>query len=141
MYQSLSQQKEFKCIKNIVIEGAVRLGEQTEVISQGTATDTSDTPESDSIAQQSIPPSTGPAITVSATTHAAHHSTTIPPAVWTCSTRLLRHMADLFREQEPRLPVGTIRFTDRKLLRKLREKKIAMGHRPDDHEEEGISMR
>ena len=50
-------------------------------------------------------------------------------------------MADLFREQELRLSVGTIRFTDRKLLRKLREKKIAMGHRPDDHEEEGISMR
>ena len=140
MYQSLSQQKEFKCIKNIVIEGAVRLGEQTEVISQGTATDTSDTPESDSIAQQSIPPSTGPAITVSATTHAAHHSTTIPPAVWTCSTRLLRHMADLFREQAPRQAFGPIQFTDRKLRRRIREKKIAMGHRPDDHEDISFKM-
>ena len=83
----LSQQKEFKRIKNIVIEEAVRLGEQTKDISQGTATGTSDTPEPDSITQQSIPPSNGPAITVSATTRAACHSTTIPPAVWTCSTR------------------------------------------------------
>ncbi len=49
-------------------------------------------------------------------------------------------MADLFREQEPRLSVGTIRFTDRKLLRKIREKKIAMGHRPDDHEEISVRM-
>ena len=28
-----------------------------------------------------------------------------------------------------------IRFTDKKLRQKIREKKIAMGHKPDDHEE------
>ena len=27
--------------------------------------------------------------------------------------------------------------TDRKLRRRIREKKIAMGHKPDDHEEQG----
>jgi len=26
--------------------------------------------------------------------------------------------------------------TDRKLLQKIRQKKIALGHKPDDHEEE-----
>ena len=49
-------------------------------------------------------------------------------------TRLLHHMAIIFREQEPHTPAGPIRFTDKKLRRKIREKKIAMGHKPDDHE-------
>jgi len=30
--------------------------------------------------------------------------------------------------------------TDRKLLQKIREKKIAMGHKPDDHPDEGMTM-
>lgn len=49
-------------------------------------------------------------------------------------TQLLYHMANIFRGQEPHQPVGPIRFTDKKLRRKIREKKIAMGHKPDDHE-------
>ena len=28
-------------------------------------------------------------------------------------------------------------LVDRKLRRKIQEKKIAMGHKPDDHEEQG----
>ena len=54
--------------------------------------------------------------------------------------RLLYHLADIFREQEPRLSVGPIRFTDKKLRRKIQAKKIAMGHKPDDHEEPTITM-
>ena len=54
--------------------------------------------------------------------------------------RLLHHLADIFREQEPRLSVGPIRFTDKKLRRKIQAKKIAMGHKPDDHEEPTITM-
>ena len=30
--------------------------------------------------------------------------------------------------------------TDRKLLQKIREKKIAMGHKPDDHPDVGMTM-
>jgi len=48
--------------------------------------------------------------------------------------RLLHHMAGIFREQEPHLAAGPIRFTDKKLRRKIQAKKIAMGHKPDDHE-------
>ena len=35
----------------------------------------------------------------------------------------------------PPCPLGSHR-ADRKLLQKIRQKKIAMGHKPDDHEEE-----
>lgn len=43
-------------------------------------------------------------------------------------------------EQEPRLAAGPIRLTDKRLRRKIQAKKIAMGHKPDDHEDLGISM-
>ena len=135
----LSRQKEFKRIKNIVIEEAVRLGEQGAIY-QVPATDTSDTLEPDSIAQQPTLPSTGPSARADSAPHAARYSTPIPPAVWTCSTRLLRHMADLFQEQTPRQTFDPVRFTDRKLRQRIREKKIAMGHRPDDHEDIAIKM-
>ena len=50
-------------------------------------------------------------------------------------TRLLYHMGRIFQEQIPAPSVpGGIQI-DRKRLAQLRKKKIAMGHRPDDHEE------
>ncbi|MEG1578352.1 MAG: MobP3 family relaxase [Oscillospiraceae bacterium] len=58
-----------------------------------------------------------------------------PPSVMLSATRLLHHMANIFRDNS--LPkTGTVGFEiDKKRLQKLREKKIAMGHKPDDHEE------
>lgn len=41
--------------------------------------------------------------------------------------RLLRYLGELFRESSPSAPADTPRITDRKLLRKLREKQAAMG--------------
>ena len=50
-------------------------------------------------------------------------------------TRLLYHMGTVFRDQTPSPVVpGGIRI-DRKRLAQLREKKIAMGHKADDHED------
>lgn len=60
-----------------------------------------------------------------------------PPAssLMQTATRLLRHLGNIFREQTPPLSSGGMRFAvDRKLLRKIREKKMAQGHRRDDHE-------
>ena len=65
--------------------------------------------------------------------HAQHiASTERPPAVLNSTVRLLRCLGDLFREQEP-TPASGGRFVDSKLRRKIQEKKIAMGHKPDDH--------
>ncbi len=101
----LSRQKEFKRIKNIVIQEAVRLGAQLE--------------------QNHTAP-------VSANTAAGQRNDEHSSALLFHSvTRLLHHMSRIFQEQQP--PASPVYHTDRKLLRKLREKKIAHGHKPDDH--------
>mgnify|MGYP005803558465 CR=1 FL=1 len=57
------------------------------------------------------------------------------------AARLLHHLAGIFREQsQPSHPRGLRLTVDKKLWRKIREKKIAMGHKPDDHEEPTITM-
>ena len=57
------------------------------------------------------------------------------PSVLLCATRLLCSMAQIIRETPPPAPPG-LRI-DRKRFQQLMEKKIAMGHKPDDHEEQG----
>lgn len=53
-----------------------------------------------------------------------------------CATRLLCHMAQIIRDTPPPVPPTGL-VIDRKRFRQLMEKKIAMGHKPDDHEEQG----
>ena len=101
----LSQQKEFKRIKNIVIQEAVRLGAE---LKQNHAAPTSPN-------------------TVAVQRSDSHSSAPLFNSV----TRLLHHMGRIFQEQPP--PVSPAYHTDRKLLQKLREKKMAQGHKPDDH--------
>ena len=63
-----------------------------------------------------------------------------PPSVMLSVTRLLHHMSRIFQDQVPAPSVsGGIRI-DRKRLARLREKKIAMGHKPDDYEETQTGM-
>ena len=58
-----------------------------------------------------------------------------PPSVMLAATRLLYHMSRIFEDHSlPHSSAGL--HVDRKLRRKIQEKKIAMGHKPDDHEEE-----
>lgn len=60
-----------------------------------------------------------------------------PPSAMLAATRLLYHMSRIFEDRSlPRS--GASLHVDRKLRRKIQEKKIAMGHKPDDHEEELI---
>lgn len=101
----LSRQKEFKRIKNIVIQEAVRLGTQLE--QNHTAPMSPDT---------------------AAGQRNDEHSSAL---LFNSVTRLLHHTSRIFQEQQP--PASPVYHTDRKLLRKLREKKIAHGHKPDDH--------
>jgi len=59
-----------------------------------------------------------------------------PPTVMLSVTQLLHHLSEIFRDNSvtPKTPAG--QQADRKLRLKIREKKIAMGHKPDDHEEQ-----
>lgn len=59
-----------------------------------------------------------------------------PPTAMLAVTRLLHHMSRVFRDNSvPKSRPGGIQI-DRKRLKKLQGKRIAMGHKPDDHEEQ-----
>ena len=65
-----------------------------------------------------------------------HFNDNRSPNVLLSVTKLLHHMGRIFQDNSiPPCPPGSHR-TDRKLLQKIRQKKIALGHKPDDHEEE-----
>ena len=51
------------------------------------------------------------------------------------ATKLLHHLGQIFQDNSvpPAAPAG--HGVDRKLLRKIRAKKIVMGHKPGDHED------
>ena len=64
-----------------------------------------------------------------------------PPSVMLSVTQLLHHISEFFQDNSipPQAPAG--QQVDRKLRLKIGEKKIAMGHKADDHEEyNGPSM-
>lgn len=65
-----------------------------------------------------------------------HFNDNRSPNVLLSATKLLHHMGRIFQDNSiPPCPPGSHR-ADRKLLQKIRQKKIALGHKPDDHEEE-----
>ena len=109
----LSRQKEFKRIKNIIIREAAQMTETAP-------SDDTDQPRY----QSSVPPDQA-------------KTKTLPPGLAIDSAAsLLYHMGRIFQEQRPQPVAGVRVAVDSKLRRRIREKKIAMGHRPDDHEEE-----
>ena len=57
-------------------------------------------------------------------------------SIFSSAASLLYHMGRIFQEQRQPPAAGMRVAVDSKLRRKIREKKIAMGHKPDDHEEE-----
>ena len=66
-----------------------------------------------------------------------------PPSVLLSATRLLYHMGNIFRDNAPAPAANGVQI-DRKRLEQLRQKRVALGHKPDDHEPEqqqGFSMK
>ena len=66
-----------------------------------------------------------------------------PPNILLSATRLLYHMGNIFRDNAPAPAANGIQI-DRKRLARLRQKRVALGHKPDDHEleqQQGFSMK
>lgn len=59
-----------------------------------------------------------------------------PPKILLSATRLLHHMGNIFRDNAPHPAVPAGIHIDRKRLQRLREKKMALGHKWNDHEEQ-----
>ena len=127
-HNSLSQQKEFRAIKNATIQEAERLRQQMEQeSSQG---------EEPSAEETSRDASTNPTLADENTSSPTSHSVRLPSEYLLNSTiRLFHQMVQIFRENAapPSNPMG-IRI-DSKRRKKLMQKRLAMGHKQDDHEQ------
>ena len=58
-----------------------------------------------------------------------------PPNILLSATRLLYHMGNIFRDNAPAPAANGVQI-DHKRLAQLRQKRVALGHKPDDHEPE-----
>ena len=115
-HNPLSQQKEFRAIKNAIIQEAERLHLQIEKSSAQT--------------------SANPTLATENTSSVASHPAQLPSECLLNSTiRLFHQMGQIFRENAapPSNPMG-IRI-DSKRRKKLMQKRLAMGHKQDDHEQ------
>ena len=127
-HNPLSQQKEFRAIKNAIIQEAERLRQQME---QEFSQD-----EEPSAEKTSTDASTNPTLADENTSSAASPSARLPSEYLLSSTiRLFHQMGQIFRDNAapPSNPMG-IRI-DSKRRKKLMQKRLAMGHKQDDLEQ------
>ena len=128
-HNPLSQQKEFRAIKNAIIQEAERLRQQMEQ-------ETSQA-EEPSAENTSTDASANPTLADENTSSTASHHARLPAEYLLNSTvRLFHQMGQIFRDNAapPSNPMG-IRV-DSKRRKKLMQKRLAMGHKQDDHEQE-----
>lgn len=131
----LSQQKEFRAIKNAIIQEAERLRQQMEQ-TQTASEQKSSQDEEPSAEKTSSDTSTNPTLADENTSSAASHDVQLPSEYLLNSTiRLFHQMGQIFRDNAapPSNPMG-IRI-DAKRRKKLMQKRLAMGHKQDDHEQ------
>ena len=132
----LSQQKEFRAIKNAIIQEAERLRQQMEQAQRASEPESSqvDTPSDE---ETSSDTSTNPTLADENTSSVTSHSARLPSEYLLNSTiRLFHQMGQIFRDNAapPSNPMG-IRV-DSKRRKKLMQKRLAMGHKQDYHEQE-----
>ena len=135
-HNPLSQQKEFRAIKNAIIQEAERLRQQMEQ-TQTASEQKSSQDEEPSAEKTSTDASTNPTLADENTSSATSHSVRLPSEYLLNSTiRLFHQMGQIFRNNTapPSNPMG-IRV-DSKRRKKLMQKRLAMGHKQDDHEQE-----
>ena len=127
-HNSLSQQKEFRAIKNAIIQEAERLRQQME---QKSSQD-----EEPSTEKTSTEASANPTLADENTSSPTSHFARLPTEYLLNSTvRLFYQMGQIFRENAvpPGNPMG-IRINSKR-RKKLMQKRLAMGYKQDDHEQ------
>ena len=127
-HNSLSQQKEFRAIKNAIIQEAERLRQQME---QESSQEEEPSPE-----ETSTDASTNSTLASESASSTTSYSVRLPSEYLLNSTiRLFRQMGQIFRDNAapPSNPMG-IRI-DSKRRKKLMQKRLVMGHKQDDHEQ------
>lgn len=121
-HQPLVQQKEFRTIKNMIIQ-------QAETFRQPVPEQASVKAEPN---EQQVPPSPESAVAMPQPQTVTSQIKIEGGAV----IQLLHHMSRVFRGNMPAIPPA-LRI-DSKRRRRLQEKRMAMGHKRDDHEDEQL---
>ena len=134
-HNPLSQQKEFRAIKNAIIQEAERLRQQMEQ-AQAASEQKPSQEEEPSSEETSTGASANPTLASESASSATSYSVRLPSEYLLNSTvRLFHQMGQIFRDNAapPSNPMG-IRI-DSKRRKKLMQKRLAMGHKQDDHEQ------
>ena len=130
----LSRQKEFKPVRNMVIREVLKLGQ-------------SEYPTADEVVHMPTPPSTpsmqsgapsvayGPQREATSHQYAQTHRAASHADAARCVLRLFRNMGHIFQEQSAADTIQAGLHIDKKRRRTLREKRMALGHKADDHED------
>ena len=130
----LSRQKEFKSVRNMVIREVLKLG-QSEIPSPGVeepASAPQDTPPAASGTQpegHSQQPKAAPHQQAQTHRVASHVDTA------RCVLQLFHNMGRILQEQSAADTIQNVLHIDKKRRRMLREKRMALGHKADDHED------
>lgn len=134
-HNPLSQQKEFRAIKNAIIQEAERLRQQMEQEQAVPERETSQD-EKPSVRETSAGTSTNSTLADENASSMPSRPARLPTEYLLNSTvRLFHQMGQIFRDNAapPSNPMG-IRI-DSKRRKKLMQKRLAMGHKQDDHEQ------
>lgn len=124
----LSQQKEFKPVRNMVIREVVQMMEQQQNESVEYDMTQHAAPELKSLSENTSPD------TEHNTQPRQEHRAPPPDSVAACMIRMLHHMGNIFRDNVSSSGYRGLQL-DRKRRKELQEWKIALGHREDDHED------
>lgn len=124
----LSQQKEFKPVRNMVIREVVQMMEQQQNESVEYDMTQYAAPELKSLSENTSPD------TEHNTQPRQEHRAPPPDSVAACMIRMLHHMGNIFRDNVSSSGYRGLQL-DRKRRKELQEWKIALGHREDDHED------
>ena len=135
-HHPLTQQKEVRAIKNAIIQEAERLRQQMEQAQTASEQKPSQEAEAPS-GETSADTSANPTLASESASSTTSYSVRLPSEYLLNSTvRLFHQMGQIFRDNAapPSNPMG-IRI-DSKRRKKLMQKRLAMGHKQDDHEQE-----
>ena len=135
-HNPLTQQKEFRAIKNAIIQEAERLRQQMEQAQTASEQKPSQEAEAPS-GETSADTSANPTLANENTSSATSYSVRLPSEyLLNSAVRLFHQVGQIFRDNAapPSNPMG-IRI-DSKRRKKLMQKRLAMGHKQDDHEQE-----
>ena len=134
-HNPLTQQKEFRAIKNAIIQEAERLRQQMEQAQTASEQKPSQEAEAPS-GETSADTSANPTLANENTSSATSYSVRLPSEyLLNSAVRLFHQVGQIFRDNAapPSNPMG-IRI-DSKRRKKLMQKRLAMGHKQDDHEQ------